>query len=59
VTSASHDLALAWHPVLRSELLALSLFLSLDVILHTNTELITAGSPLYRYRDMVVILQDL
>jgi hypothetical protein len=35
VTSASHDLALAWHPVLSSSSPLLSSFLSLDV-LHTH-----------------------
>jgi hypothetical protein len=35
VTSASHDLALAWHPVLSSSFPLLSSFLSLDV-LHTH-----------------------
>jgi hypothetical protein len=42
VTSASHDLALAWHPVLSSSSPLLSSFLSLDVTLHPNTELFTA-----------------
>jgi hypothetical protein len=35
VTLASHDLALAWHPVLRSELLTLSLSLFRRYIIHT------------------------
>jgi hypothetical protein len=44
VTSASHNLALAWHPVLSSSSPLLSSFLSLDVYIHTQTELIAFRS---------------
>jgi hypothetical protein len=46
VTSASHDLALARHTLYLARAPRSSLFLSLDVTLHTQTELITRpGSP--------------
>jgi hypothetical protein len=44
VTSASHDLALAWHPVLSSSFPLLSSLLSLDVYIHTQIELIAFRS---------------
>ena len=44
MTSASHDLALAWHPVLSSSSPLLSSFPSLDVYIHTQTELIAFRS---------------
>jgi hypothetical protein len=51
VTSASHDLALAWHPVLSSSSPLLS-FSSLHRRTYTTqTELFTTGLPFYGCRD--------
>ena len=52
VTSASHDLALAWHPVLSSSSPLLSSLLSLDVYIHTQKELFTR--PGLQPRDVIV-----